>query len=280
MMKQSLLYILLLICLIFLSSFQVFATGISVDAGLTPAEDRWIVRMQYRQMSMDAAMHTMDTDMLMAVAAYGVTRDVTLMIRQMAASRVMTMSMSDNRNTTSGLTDLAVLGKFGVYRKNTRHMILALAATIALKMPTGAEDISTDTWDWQAGIYGSWRSGRWGNDLNLTYTWNDFTGKEPSGISPGDVIGVDAAFSYQFSLGSSGNSSLTPVLELNYRYSTANKSEGQEVGGDGSIFFVSPGLKFTYDSIILEVLIQNPVNQTYENVEQNRRGLVGFRYMF
>jgi hypothetical protein len=266
--------------MIFLSSFQVYASGISVDAGLTPAEDRWIVRMQYRQMSMDAAMHTMDTDMLMAVAAYGFTRDVTLMIRQMAVSRVMRMSVTGNENTASGLTDLAVLGKFGMYRKNTRHMILALAATLALKMPTGAEDISTDTWDWQAGIYGSWRSGRWGNDLNLTYTWNDFTNRAPSGITPGDVIGVDIAFSYQFSVGSSGRTSLTPVLELNYRYSMANQSEGQVVGGDGSILFVSPGLKFTYDSFIVEVLIQNPVNQTYQNVEQNRHGLVGFRYMF
>jgi hypothetical protein len=216
--------------------------------------------------------------MLMAMVAYGYTRDVTIMVRQMAASRVM--SMSGNEKTSSGLTDLAVLGKFGVYRKNTRNMILALAATLALKMPTGAEDISTDTWDWQAGIYGSWRSGRWGNDLNLTYTWNDFTGRAPSGITPGDVIGLDAAFSYQFSLGSSGNTSLTPVLELNYRYSMANHSDGQDVGGDGSILFISPGLKFTYDSFILEALIQNPVNQTYQNSEQNRRGLIGFRYMF
>jgi hypothetical protein len=277
-MRQYRVYIFILICLISVLLSQVYATGISVDAGLTPAEDRWIVRMQYRQMSMDAAMHHMNTDMLMAMVAYGYTRDVTIMIRQMAASRVM--SMSGNEKTSSGLTDLAVLGKFGVYRKNTRNMILALAATLALKMPTGAEDITTDTWDWQAGIYGSWRSGRWGNDLNLTYTWNDFTGRASSGITPGDVIGLDAAFSYQFSLGSSGNTSLTPVLELNYRYSTANHSDVQDVGGDGSILFISPGLKFTYDSFILEALVQNPVNQTYPNSEQNRRGLIGFRYMF
>jgi hypothetical protein len=277
-MRQSQIYIFFLTCLLNVFLSQVYATGISVDAGLTPAEDRWIVRMQYRQMSMDAAMHQMNTDMLMAMVAYGYTRDVTIMIRQMAASRVM--SMSGNEKTNSGLTDLAVLGKFGVYRKNTRNIILALAATLALKMPTGAKDISTGTWDWQLGIYGSWRSRRWGNDLNLTYTWNDFTGLAPLGIKPGDVIGLDAAFSYQFSLGSSGKTSLTPVLELNYRHSMANQSDGQDVGGDGLIFFISPGLKFTYDSFILEALIQNPVIQTYQNSEQYRRGLIGFRYMF
>jgi hypothetical protein len=277
-MKQFRIYSFILFCLLSVFLAQVYATGISVDAGLTPAEDRWIVRMQYRQMSMDAAMHQMNTDMLMAVVAYGYTRDVTIMIRQMAAYREM--SISGSEKTSSGLTDMAVLGKFGVYRKNTRNVILALAATLALKMPTGAENISTGTWDMQGGIYGSWRSGRWGNDLNLTYTWNGFSGPAPSGIKPGDVMGFDAAFSYQFSLGSSGKTSLTPVLELNYRHSMANQSDGQDVGGDGSIFFISPGLKFTYDSFILEALIQNPVNQTIKNSEQNRRGLIGFRYMF
>jgi hypothetical protein len=277
-MRQLRIYTFIFTCLLAVFLSQGYATGISVDAGLTPAEDRWIVRMQYRQMSMDAAMHRMNTDMFMAVIAYGFTRDVTFMIRQMATSRVM--SMSGNEKTSSGLTDLAVLGKFGVYRKNTRNVILALASTLALKMPTGAEEISTGTWDLQAGIYGSWRSRRWGNDLNLTYTWNGFTGPAPSGIISGDVMGLDVAFSYQFSLGSSGKTSLTPVLELNYRYSMANQSEGRDVGGDGSIFFISPGLKFTYDSFILEALIQNPVNQTYQNSEQNRRGLIGFRYMF
>jgi hypothetical protein len=277
-MRQSRAYKFIITCLLYVFLSQVYATGISVDAGLTPAEDRWIVRIQYRQMSMDAAMHQMNTEMLMAVVAYGYTPDVSIMIRQMAASRVM--SMSGNEKTSSGLTDLAVLGKFGVYRKNTRNVILALAATLALKMPTGAEDISTGTWDCQAGIYGSWRSGRWGNDLNLTYTWNGFTGPAPSGIKPGDMMGLDAAFSYQFSLGSFGKISLTPVLELNFWHSMANHSDRQNVGGDGSIFFISPGLKFTYDFFILEALIQHPVNQTYQNSEQNRRGLIGFRCMF
>lgn len=277
-MRKSRIHIFILTCLLSLFLSQVYASGISVDAGLTPAEDRWIVRMQYRQMSMDESMHQMNMDMFMAVIAYGYNRDVTIMIRQMAVSRVI--SMSGNKIKSSGLTDLTVSGKFGVYRKNTRDMILALAAILGLKMPTGAEDISTGTWDGQAGIYGSWRRGRWGSDLNLNYTWNGFAGLATSGIKPGDVIGIDVAFSYQFSLGSSGKTSLTPVFELNYHHSMAGKSEGQDVGGDGSILFISPGLKFTYDSFILEALIQHPVDQTYKNSEQNRRGLIGFRYMF
>ena len=268
----------LLISILSVFTSQVYSTGISVDAGLNPAEDRWIVRMQYRQMSMDAAMHNMSNDVLMAVLAYGYTKDVTFMIRQMAARRVMSMSGTDK--VTSGLTDLAVLGKFGMYRKNTRSLTLALASTLALKMPTGSENITTDTWDLQAGLYGSWRSGRWGNDLNLTYSWNGFAGAAPSGLKPGNVIGLDAAFSYQFSIGNSAGISLTPVLEFNYRHSMANEQDGREAGGAGSIFFISPGLKFTYNSFITEILVQIPVEETYQNLDQNRRGLIGFRYMF
>lgn len=268
----------LLICILSVFTSQVYSTGISVDAGLNPAEDRWILRMQYRQMSVDAAMHKMSNDMLMAVLAYGYTQDVTIMIKQMATRSVMSMSGTDK--VTSGLTDLTVLGKFGMYRKNTRNLTLALASTLALKMPTGSENITSGTWDWQAGLYGSWRSGRWGNDLNLTYSWNGFTGPAPSGLKPGDVIGFDTAFSYQFSIGSSADISLTPVFEFNYRHSMANQYDDREADGAGSIFFISPGLKFTRNSFIIEILVQFPVEETYQNLDQKRRGLIGFRYMF
>ena len=257
---------------------QAGATGISVDAGLTPAEDRWIVRMQYRQLGMSSNMHQMDSDILMGVLAYGITHDVTLMIKQLNIRR--TMIKGGTEQIISGLSDLAVMGKFGLYRKNSRHLTLAVAPTIAVKMPTGKEEFSTGTWDVQAGIYGSWRSGRWGSDLNVSYAWTGFAGASSSGLDPGDETGLDAAFSHQFSIGSAGNISLTPVLEFTYRYTSADQQDEIETVQAGSIFFISPGLKYTWNSFILEFLVQFPASQTYPNAEQKSRILAGFRYMF
>ncbi len=62
------------------------AAGISVDAGLTPAEDRWIFRTQVRYMRRkDDPTHMgrkMSTYAFPVVLAYGVRPDLTLMIRQ------------------------------------------------------------------------------------------------------------------------------------------------------------------------------------------------------
>ena len=58
------------------------AAGISVDAGLTPAEDRWIVRTQMRYMQREDDPTPMDREMdtyaFPLVVAYGLRSDLTL----------------------------------------------------------------------------------------------------------------------------------------------------------------------------------------------------------
>lgn len=257
---------------------QAGATGISVDAGLTPAEDRWIVRFQYRQMGMTSGMHQMDSDVLMGVLAYGISRDVTLMVKQMNLHR--TMHMAGMQESSTGWSDFTILSKFGLYRKNTRTMILAVAPTVAVKLPSGSAEFTSDTWDLQLGLYGSWRSGRLGSDLNVSYAWTGFTGASSSGTNPGNETGLDAAFSYQFSMGNSGNLSIAPVLEFTYRHTSSDQVNGSDSGNGGSVFFISPGVKTTWNSFILEFLVQFPVDQNYAGTDLDHRSLAGIRYMF
>jgi hypothetical protein len=49
-----------------------------------------------------------------------------------------------------------------------------------------------------------------------------------------------------------------------------------------SFFFLSPGVKYTHSSFILEALIQFPVWQDQKGLqlERDTSGLVGMRYMF
>ncbi len=69
-----------------LISEQATAAGISVDAGLTPPEDRWIIRSQFRYMHRKndptPMNQKMDTYTFPLVVAYGFRPDLTLMIRQ------------------------------------------------------------------------------------------------------------------------------------------------------------------------------------------------------
>ncbi len=63
---------------------QVKGAGISVDAGLTPPEDRWILRNQLRYMTRKNDQTSMDRHTSIykfpTVLAYGVTSDFSVMI--------------------------------------------------------------------------------------------------------------------------------------------------------------------------------------------------------
>ena len=266
-------------------SANVRAAGISVDAGLTPAEDRWIFRTQMRYMERKddptAMNRKMETYAFPVVLAYGYRPNLTLMVRQTMKHRNMSMAGSTSRDT--GTDDFFVLGKYKLFRRNTRKYTLGIASTLGLELPTGDDDFGSETWDLQPGVFTSWRSGRWASDLSAAYKWNGFSDKGRHGLEPGDELSVDFALAHQFSIDGRADMSLTPVLELSYKHLSSNRLSGHSVRNTGeSLFFVSPGIKFTKSSFIVEALVQFPVWQDQEGsqLEQKTRFIIGTRYMF
>jgi hypothetical protein len=262
-----------------------YAAGISVDAGLTPPEDRWIVRTQMRYMQREDDPTPMDREMdtyaFPLVVAYGLRSDFTLMVRQTFKNRKMTMAGSTDWD--SGADDLFVLGKYKLYRRNTREYTFGIAATLGLEFPTGADDFSSETWDLKPGLFTSWRSGPWASDFSVAYKWNGFADDGKNGVDPGDKLSVDLALAHQFSIGQKADMSLTPVLEFNYEHLSRDRLSGRDVSNTGeSLFFLSPGIKFTKSSFILEALVQFPVWQDQDGIqlEQGTRFIVGSRFMF
>jgi hypothetical protein len=273
-----------LVGLVFVSSYA-GATGISVDAGLTPAEDRWIFRSILHTMQRDDDPTTMDRKMkkytLNTVLAYGLQPKLTFMLKLPAVHREMMMAGSTNRDT--GLADLFLLATYGIYRRNTREYTFGVATTLGLELPTGADAFTSDTWDVKPGLYLSLRRGPWGSDFNIDYAWNGFADESSSGIDPGDELSVDWAFAHQFSMGEKANVALAPVLELSYKHISPHQSNGNNLANTGEeVLFLSPGIKYTKSSLILEALIQFPVWQDQEGSQLKRGtgGLVGIRYMF
>ena len=284
-MNKYLLVILYGMAIVALLSEYSVAAGISVDAGLTPPEDRWIIRTQFRYMERKDDPTSMDRKMEMyafpIVVAYGFRPDLTLLVRQPVKHRNMYMSGSVNRET--GFDDLFVLAKYKLFRKNTRDYTLGIASTLGLELPTGDDDFGSETWDLQPGLFTSWRSGPWQSDFSVSYKWNGFADNGKNGLEPGDELSIDLAFAHQFNLTEKADTSLTPVLELNYKHLSNDDLSGRSVSNTGeSLFFVSPGLKYTKSSFILEALVQFPVWQDQEGsqLEQGVRYIVGTRFLF
>jgi hypothetical protein len=276
-------YICAAICV--LLTANVNAAGISVDAGLTPPEDRWIIRNQFRFMSRDDDPTPMDREMetcaFPLVVAYGLKPDLTLMVRQRVKYGKMTMGGTTSRNT--GFDDLFVMAKYKLYRVNTRDHTFGLASTLGMEFPTGDDDFGSETWDLKPGLFASWRSGAWSSDFSTAYHWNGFSDKGRNGLEPGNELDVDLAFAHQFSIDGNADMSLSPVLEFNYKHLLSDSMSGHNVSNSGeSLFFVSPGIKFTKSSFIMEVLLQFPVWQQQQGslLKQGTRLIFGTRIMF
>lgn len=271
--------------LVFCATFAIsYSNGISVDAGLTPAEDRWIFRTQLRYMSLGnmARIHQeMEMYMIPVVLAYGLKSNLTLLVRQPVLRREM--SMMGTSNVESGFGDLFVMGKFKLYRRNTANYTLGVAATIGIEAPTGSSAFSSRTWDLQPGLYFSWRRGALGSDVSVAYTWNGFAGEGRNDVNPDNELALDWAVSYQVAIGERARISMAPVLEVSYRDISSNRLNGRDLENTGeSILYISPGVKFTSSSLVLEALVQIPVAQKRNGnqIERNSTLLFGLRYMF
>jgi len=261
------------------------AGGISVDAGITPAEDRWILRTQVRQMQRINDPTVMEREMTRyvfpIVVAYGLRSNVTLMLRQTALHQEMSM-MGDSEKKT-GMGDLFVLVKYKAYRLNTASYTLAIAPTVGLELPTGSDSFTSDTWNLNTGLYFSCRSGPWAADMNIAYAWRGFADDDNDGVDPGDQLSLDCAFAHQFSIGEKASTSMAPVLELSYKKTQTDRWHGQKILNSGeSVLQLSPGVKVTISSTIIEALVQVPAWQDQEGLqlEQGIVLLIGTRFMF
>lgn len=261
------------------------AGGISVDAGLTPPLDRWIVRTQLRFMQRinDPTPMNRDMDMYMfpLVIAYGLRPNLTVMIKQPYMSSEMTMD--GHTSKAYGLGDLFVLAKYRAYRLNTPEYTLGIAPAIGLNIPSGHEDVTDDVWNLTTGLFFSWRSGFWASDVNIDYTDKGLASVGEKDVDPGNELGLNLAFAYQIPVGPGGKSAIAPVLELNYAHIGVDILDGHDIIDTGeSVLYFSPGVKFTASSIVLELLIQNPVTQTQKGsqLERGTGVIVGTRLFF
>jgi hypothetical protein len=283
--KATALIPILILISILLSAGNTLASGISVDAGLTPAEGRWIFRTQIRYMNRNddanVSNRKMESYVFPFVLAYGLKNNLMFLARLPVQHRVS--SMADVTESHTGLGDFFVLSKYKIYRRNTPKHVFGVAATLGFEMPTGTDTFTSGTWDLEPGLYCSWRRNRLGSDFSVAYKWNGFADDGPGGANPGDEVALDWAIAYQFIVGQEANTSLAPVLEASYRNILPDRISTSDIENTGeSVMYLSPGIKFTRSSLILEGLAQIPVsqNQKGDQLEQGMRGLLGLRYMF
>ena len=256
-----------------LCSVLCYADGISVDAGLTPAQDKWILRTQYRLMNMynpgtETYIHNFPL-----VVVYGVTSNITLMVRQ---SYVVKNVSSNEKTSQNGLNDPYVLIKIKGFRKNTSKYTFGIAPTIATNIPIGNDQVSNKIWSPEAGINCSYRYRFWLFDLNVSYTFQDLTNKGTKDYN--DILNINSAFSRLIPFKNNSDILISPLMEFSYLHEYHTDNTGIFTAKK---LFGSPGFKFVYSSFIFEVLYQIPLYQNTSEAVMKSRGnfIIGIRYM-
>ena len=252
---------------ILLSFLCIVQTGalaqISTDAGLTPAQDRWIFRTQYRMMGMENSMMKTNVQMVPVVLGYGITSGISIMAR----TGYVHKSYSNSEVVNRGVNDLYLLSKFRLYRKNTSKYTLGIAPYVASNIPVGSIEVSDRTWNPELGLNISFRPRFLSLDLSTSYTFIDVAEK----ISTEHIneYNLDISFSGKIPISAKANQIISPVTELNF-------------SGATDLLFISPGISYMHTSLAIEALYQIPVYESEKAGQMNHtsRWIIGLKYLF
>ncbi len=253
--------------LILLPFLWIVQTGalaqISTDAGLTPAQDRWIFRTQYRMMGMENSMMKTNVQMIPVVLGYGITSGISIMAR----SGYVHKSYSNSDEVNKGVNDFYLLSKFRLYRKNTSIYTLGIAPYVASNIPIGSIEVSDRTWNPEMGLNISFRPRFFSLDLSTSYTFNDVS--EKISTEHNNSYNLDISFSGKIPVKSKSNQIISPVTEFNF-------------SRPSNLLFISPGISYMHTFLAIEALYQIPVYEA-ENQGQmthTSRWIIGLKYLF
>jgi hypothetical protein len=236
---------------------------ISTDAGLTPAQDRWIARTQYRMMGMENNMMKTKVQMVPVVLGYGITSGISIMARSVYVHK----SYSNSEVVDQGINDLYVLSKFRLFRKNTSKYTFGIAPYLASNIPIGSKEVSERTWNPELGLNVSFRPRFLSMDLSTSYTFIDVAEK----VSTEHINGykLDISFSGKIPIGTKSNQIVSPVTEFNF-------------SGASDLLFISPGVSYMHTYLAIEALYQIPVYESEEpgQMKHTSRWIIGLKYLF
>lgn len=265
-----------------LTANRASAGGISADAGLTPARDRWILRSQIRYVQRGNTSAALNSEVksyiIPMVVAYGLLPELTLIVRQ--GHMNMNMTVASTKTSNSGFGDLLVMAKYKAYRFNSQWITFGMAVVAGIEFPTGQASFSSNGLDLKTGLFFSARRGPWGSDLNLIHTANGVDGGDDQPRN-GELEAI-WAIARQFTIGQNSNITFAPVLELAFTNESRIKLDGVPQPNTGeSVFLLSPGAKYTQSSLIFEFLLQIPVWQDQNGIQRELKtgGLFGIRLM-
>lgn len=244
------------------------AIPINTSVALPVATGNAVFRLQSKFFKSDSDRH-----LFVAAVAYGLSRRTTLIVSSLGVSK----------GPTKGMGDSSILVRQTVLQFDAPLYTSRLGLLGGVKLPTGVDEVTTNSTDWRAGGVYTMQSDQHEFDSSVIFHVNT-TG---SGIKMGDRILHDLAYQIRISpwhLPETGvPSQWNLVVELNGIFSEKNRVSGATDPNTGGYqLFLSPGVQWVSQKIILEFLFQKPVVQNLNGsqMQEEYRLLSGTRFQF
>ena len=265
------------------------AAGINTNVALPVREGGYVYRTQLRLLSASDDPTLLDRDIdvyaIPNVLVYGATARTTLFGILPYFSRSVDFTEAGLRKSddVDGFGDLRFLVRQTVYAKDALQRTSRLGLLAGLEIPSGKEEFSSHSTDYQLGAVYTLQDGRHELDADLIYKINT----EGRGRELGDELQYNLAYQLRvapWEWPERGTpSQIYLVIEANGKTSQETRSGGVKLGDTGgTTVFLSPGIQFVTRRVIYEGSIQIPVahNLNGGQVETDFVAAAGIRVQF
>jgi hypothetical protein len=263
------------------------AAGINTNVALPVREGGYVYRAQLRFLSASDDPTFLDRDIdlyaIPNVLVYGAAARTTLFGILPYFSRSVDSTDAGLRQSVDGFGDLRFLVRQTVYARDALQRTSRLGLLAGLEIPSGKDEFSSHSTDYQLGAVYTLQDGRHELDSDLIYKINT----EGRGRELGDQLQYDLAYQLRVSPWEwperGTPSQIYLVLEANGNTGQKARSDGIELDDTGgTTVFLSPGFQFVTRRAIYEISVQIPVVQNLNGgqVETDFVASAGIRVQF
>lgn len=267
-MKNKINVLFLLIALVQINTSKLLAEGISVDAGLTPAQDRIIIRMQYRNLSNKVGDNKIVMNLFPIVFAYGLTSDITILMRNIYRDVGINETMMPKGDQW---IDPFFMGKVKLYRRNTKNFTWGLAGLFGSSLPIFKSSLQ-NTYNPIVGLNISFRRKLWSFDLNNIYEWMNYNSKNKQ--AEARQFQINLAISHNIILRKLNDLVIAPVQEFSFVKNNPLANQAHTFG------FISSGCQIISPHFKFECLYQISVDSSNKSdLKNGNRLIMGIRLL-
>lgn len=215
---------------------------------------------------------------LISTLVYGVTPDLTLFATIPLTNRQLTSSnlssLESNKRQSRGIGDFSLVTRYTVYKNDFKGGSFRVAPFAGVKLGTGNDDkideqgelpaiiqSGTGTDDPFVGLVATYGSINWEWDGQISYVFN----RKKDNLERGNILALDTSLQYRFypsRLSANTDTFINGVIEINHRNQQKNRIDGVNVDRSGGLTnFISPGIQWVTERLILEASIQLPTTR-------------------